>query len=382
MKWAFLGNPNNRRGHFFAEAVQQQGFPAPLLYSYRDILEGTLDLRQALANVDCLRIESPGEDAEVARWLLRWGSNHPNLGTAPRLSDQELTTYAPTHGRLAYQRQQHLGYLTLLDVVERALAPLPALSLVNSLDFIRCCFDKPTCHRRLAAAGLAVAPAFYQLKGYDDFRAQLRAHGWSAAFVKPWHGSSAAGVLAYRRQGAREQVVTSVEVVQGPQGIELYNSLSLRTYRDAATIGLLLDTLAQEGAYVERWLPKAGLKDGALDLRVVVIGGRACHTVVRQSRSPLTNLHLGNQRGSLEAVQTRLGEEGWARLMHFAEAAAAALPPHTYVGLDLLIKRDWKTFCLLEANAFGDLLPRVLHKGHNTYRAVVHHLASSTLHYG
>lgn len=371
MQWAFLGNPTNRRCQFFVEAVQHSGAAPPIICSYESILKGQVHLAEVFAQADLLRLESPGEDATVFQQLLQWGVNHPDLGRAPRCSVEQTAHIATQHGRLAYQRQHYLGYQRLLHTVEQQLQSLPQLRLVNSLDFVRCCFNKAVCQDRLAVAGVPVPPRLGTVAGYEDLQAQLDQKGWSAAFIKPWHGSSAAGVLAYRRQGDREQVTTSVEVVRTAEGIALYNSLQLCTYRDRATIALLVDTLAQEGVLVERWLPKAGLSTGALDLRMVVIGGKACHTVVRQSRSPLTNLHLGNQRGSLEVVQDRLGEAGWARLQRLAEAAAAALPPHSYVGLDVLIQRDWQQFAVLEANAFGDLLPHVTHQGKNTYETVV-----------
>lgn len=373
MQWAFLGNPKNRRCQFFVEAVQHSGAAPPILCAYEDLLAGRIHLGEVLAQADLLRLESPGEDPAVLQYLLQWGADHPDLGLAPRCPSDHIAILAAQHGRLAYQRQAYLGYHRLLHTMDQQLQPLPQLQLVNSLDFIRCCFNKALCQDHLAAAGVLVPPRLGVVVGYDDLRAQLRAQGWSAAFIKPWHGSSAAGVLAYRQQGDREQVTTSIEIVHTKEGIALYNSLKLRTYRDRATIALLVNTLAQEGVWVERWLPKAGLDGHALDVRIVVIGGQAGHAVVRQSRSPLTNLHLGNRRGSLAAVRARLGEAGWRRLLDLAEQAAAALPPHTYVGLDVLIHRDWQQMAVLEANAFGDLLPRIVHQGKTTYEAVVNY---------
>ncbi len=40
-----------------------------------------------------------------------------------------------------------------------------------------------------------------------------------------------------------------------------------------------------------------------------------------------------------------------------------------YLGIDLLIKPNKREFALLEANAFGDYLPRLTHNGHSTYEA-------------
>ncbi|MBI1771837.1 MAG: hypothetical protein HYR68_05745 [Burkholderiales bacterium] len=48
-----------------------------------------------------------------------------------------------------------------------------------------------------------------------------------------------------------------------------------------------------------------------------------------------------------------------------------AFPRSLYAGLDILLPRNDKLPVLLEANAFGDLLPNLLHNGENTYLAEI-----------
>lgn len=72
------------------------------------------------------------------------------------------------------------------------------------------------------------------------------------------------------------------------------------------------------------------------DLRVVTFAGKACHTVVRTSRSPLTNLHLGNRRGDLSLVRQAAGSR-WNLVSDLCEQAARALPDALYVGWDVLV---------------------------------------------
>ncbi|HEY3321300.1 MAG TPA: hypothetical protein VGP72_12590 [Planctomycetota bacterium] len=55
-------------------------------------------------------------------------------------------------------------------------------------------------------------------------------------------------------------------------------------------------------------MPKAGIADHTFDLRIVTIAGQPRHTVLRLSKAPMTNLHLGAHRGALQEVRSRMAE--------------------------------------------------------------------------
>ncbi|MGW4243898.1 STM4014 family protein, partial [Nocardia sp. NPDC004722] len=178
-------------------------------------------------------------------------------------------------------------------------------------------------------------------------------------FVKLAHGSSASGVLAVETAGGgRVQATTSVH--REPDG-RLFNSLRVRKYGTESEVAVLVDALAPDGLHVERWLPKASQSGRSADLRVVVIGGRATHAVVRTGRSPMTNLHLGGARGDLTAARAAITAAGgsWEEALGICEQAAACFPGFSRVGVDLLPGTGWRRFTVGEVNAFGDLLPRL-----------------------
>ncbi len=85
----------------------------------------------------------------------------------------------------------------------------------------------------------------------------------------------------------------------------------------------------------------------------------------------MTNLHLQNRRGDLAAVLARMGPEAWHLARRTCERAAAVFPDSLHLGVDLLIAPDYRRHAVLEANAFGDLLPGVLSEGMDTYEAEI-----------
>ena len=239
-------------------------------------------------------------------------------------------------------------------------------------------FDKPACHARLAAAGVAVPRSVgpvgpvRPVGGFDELRSRMRDAGLRRVFVKPAHGSSASGVVAYRLGGGgREQAVTTVETVWAGGELRLYNSRRVRTCHDPREIARLIDSLARHRLHAEEWLPKAGIGGRVFDLRVVVIAGEARHVVTRLSRSPLTNLHLLNDRSDPSAVRARMGETAWAAAVGDCERAMACFPGSLHGGVDLLVAGGFRRHAVLEVNAFGDLLPGASWRGMGTYEAEI-----------
>ncbi|MET9407399.1 STM4014 family protein [Streptomyces sp. NPDC002935] len=329
VRWAVVANGENRRVGLFTTAAEAAGCGTPRVVEWRDVLR---DGGHDFADDEVVRLDSPGENAEVDR-LLR-GAEEPT--------------------RVEGSARWYAGFLDCVGSLRggRRLDDPADLAVL---------FDKRLCHARLDTAGVPVpqsptSGALRAVESWSGVRDLLDEAGMRRAFVKLAHGSSASGVLAVETTvSGRIRATTSVErTVDG----SLHNSLRIRRYTDEAEIAAIVDTLAPDGLHIERWLPKASLGNRSADLRVVVVGGRATHAVVRTSRSPLTNLHLGGARGDLAAVRALAGDR-WAQALDISERAAACFPGTLCVGVDLLPAVGWRRFAVGEVNAFGDLLPRL-----------------------
>ncbi|MFE0774649.1 STM4014 family protein [Streptomyces sp. NPDC058861] len=333
-----VGVPAGRRVAFFQDALRSAGLPGARVVSWPDVLRG----RARFAAGETVRLDSPGEEPEADR-LLRGVDDPARVEGTGRWYGRFTAAVADLARHV-----EEAGAVLVDDPAE-----LPVL------------FDKRLGHGRLRAAGVpvpesptsgAAAPA---VRGWADVRALTAGAGMRRVFVKLAHGSSASGVLAVETNGAgRFQAITSVE--RGPDG-RLFNSLRVRRYTSEREVAAIVDALAPDGLHVERWLPKATQGGRAADLRVVVVDGRATHAVLRTSRSPMTNLHLGGARGDLDAARAAIAAAGarWTDALEVCERAAAAFPGTRCVGVDLLPASGWRRFSVGEVNAFGDLLPRL-----------------------
>ncbi|MEV4813352.1 STM4014 family protein [Micromonospora avicenniae] len=344
MRLTVVGNPDNRRVRMFTRAVLAAGLPRPKVLPWADVLAGAAPPPAGAL----VRVDSPGEDPQVDRMLRR-------AATAAR------------HGELVGLADAYAGLVGGLARVAAGGA-----DLLNRPEDVAVLCDKRRCHALLSAAGMPVPAALPPVGDYTQLRTAMAATGWARVFVKPAHGSSAAGVLALAVGPRRVQAITTIE--HTPDA--LYNSLRVRSYADESEIAAIVDRLAPDGLHVERWLPKAGLGDRVVDVRVLVVAGRPTHAVVRAAHGPLTNLHLGNARGDLDELRAAAGPRAWSAAMETCERVAACFPGSLHVGIDLMFLAGWRRHAVAEVNAFGDLLPGVLSDGRDSYAEQVHALTS------
>lgn len=196
----------------------------------------------------------------------------------------------------------------------------------------------------------------------------MRQAGRRRVFLKPCHGSSASGVVALEASRTDIQAFSTLELVDAPEGLRLYNRRRIQVRRGAAAVRPLVDAVCGQRCLAQVWVPKAGLAGSPFDVRVVVIGRRARHVMLRLGRGPMTNSQLLGGKGDVESLRQRMGEAAWLNMLNLCEEAMAkAFPRSLYAGFDVLLEPNFRTARILEVNAFGDLLPRTLHEGRDTY---------------
>lgn len=369
--FVIIGNPGSRRVDLFQAALTTRGCRTARLVSYADLIAGRVSLPDIVLAGDILRIESPGKDSGVERALLVAGAKVADDGPYARLSADEAKDIPIEKGRILYPRQWYLGFCAILAEIKRQRVLCPPHALMNHPDDIAAMFDKRVCSHRMRVSGVPVPAELGPIGSYEELVSAMRRERCARVFVKLAHGSSASGVVAYQVSGTQQLATTTVEMVRIDGKLQLYNSRRLCTYRDPRDIADLIDALCRHCIHVEQWLPKAGIEDRTFDLRVVVIGGRVRHVVVRLSRGPMTNLHLLNARGDCDAVVERMGIEAWDSAQQSCLQAMACFPQSLYGGIDLLVSPGYRRHAVLEINAFGDLLPGALHHGDDTYTAEI-----------
>lgn len=324
-----VGIPGSRRVTLLAEAALRLGHPLEVV-PWTAVIAGEIPVAPLLC--------SPGGDASTAAALARLGDGDGYTGLVRAAVAWEGAQPA---NRVRTHTARELG----------------------------CLFDKRWCQEHLRSAGVAVPEILPVPVDWDTLVALLDTS--PAVFLKPRHGSSAAGILAIRRGPGGRRIGWTTAVVDGDR---VTNRVGARPIRDERVLRELVERLVPLGLHAERWIPKVAVGGRSADLRVLCVAGEARHTVVRVADGPLTNLHAGGQRAPLSALVDVAGADAVGDALAVATRAAAAFPGTLAVGWDVLIPRDGGPARIVEGNAFGDLLPGTSSRGEDPWTAQLVHL--------
>jgi hypothetical protein len=357
-----IGNPENRRVTMFQQALVARGCPPATVISYLELLADPGQLAELPDEPALVRIDSAGESFEVERGMLRLGHEDAVSAGVSTIEPGAVDRLEEDRGRILCPRQAHLGFVRLLRRLESIFADRHNWRLLNTPATIVELFDKRLTSKRYAAAGLPVPPVLEGIESPGELRAAMHERGWTSAFVKLACSSSASCLAVYHLREEAEFVMTTVEMAEKAW----YNSLRVRRINDRQRIDELLVFLLREGSQIERQVPKARLDGAFFDCRVLCVDGDPAFSVVRQNRHPITNLHLGGWRGDPAALQARLPPELHEAAMESCRAVAA-MHNSFQLGVDLLYEAAFAGHRVVEANAFGDLLPNLTREGLSVY---------------
>ena len=348
-RFLIIGNPANRRVSLFLEALAEQGLEADVV-AWVDLLR-SFSVLEAIEGPRLVRIDSYGEDFAVERELLRRGG-FPDAETVPE-----------RHGEVLAPALSYLGFQGVLRELDAFFATRPEWQLLHFPKEIDELFDKRRTSRRFLAAGVPVPEFLEEVPSSPSALLDaVRARGWRQIFVKPTMGSSASGVLLVSLTDAGATIRTSLEW-EAPRW---FNNLRLSHYRTKAEVDRALGFVLALDAQVELAIPKARLGGAYFDCRVLCIAGEPRFVVVRQNKHPITNPHLGGWRGEVSALQAAMPEGAWEAAMDSCRKVAS-LYRSLQLGLDVMFEPGLARHRVIEANAFGDLLPNLTLEGLSVY---------------
>ncbi|WP_137937890.1 STM4014 family protein [Chitinivorax sp. B] len=355
MRLVLLAHPAHPRVTSLQQVLVAQHLPPAVVVSYRDWLTDPTMLLAALQAPCWLKLEAPGEAEQMSDVLIARGAAASGQVTPPALR----------HGELAHSAWWFRGFADALRELEVALWQRPWVRCVNPPATILAMCDKLACQQRLQQHGIDTPLLLGAVTGFADLQAQMQQQAIRRVFVKPRYGSSASGVVALETDGrGRFAATTSVEMQTSPTP-QLFNSLHIRRYRDQA-VAVLIDALTPNALYAEAWVPKPRSGNQRFDIRMVTLAGQPTHRVVRLSHHPMTNLHLGNQRGSVENYLSLAAIE---RMEATTDLVAACFPESHVAGIDMIVTE--RRCHVLEVNAFGDWLPQLQWRGKTVHEAQV-----------
>lgn len=356
---AVLGAAAGPRADSFRAALSRFGSCAAF-FSYDAFLRQPEALEAALSPEAVLRFDSPDRETASLKALYRLGTVAAAEAGYAVLEGSALDARLAEPGAIGSPAQLAFGLKLALEEAA-AIAARRAARLLAAPSEVARTFDKTACAAHLQTHGIAVPRQIGPVSGFDDLITRMRHERMSRAFVKLRFGSSAAGMTALAL-GPGGQIVAYTTAVLGANGTP-HATRDLRRLVHHREIGAIIDALAPLGLHTEAWLPKAGVEGGGADLRLILVDGEPVFNIMRVSRHPMTNLHLGGERRSPDALRARAGEAAWEALIETCRAVGRAFPSCFMLGVDAAILAGDRRHAVFEVNAFGDHVKGVQYQG-------------------
>lgn len=349
-----IGDPSGRRVADYRAAAISCGLLPPSCLCWSEVIDQGRSALKQIAVGSRLRIDSFGQREDLIAALIRYGGGEQ----IPRRAEVKSLDH------------QYAGLSRLMTEMRDWLRTRPDVHADLHPSDIADMFDKWTTHKRmLPHRPKTILLPTDQEKFDHDVTAFARTCS-GRIFVKPRFASSASGVCHHRIAGDRQQLIAPIEVVREAGAVRLFNSRKVRSFIRPTDIRDIFRVLAPQGLIAEAAVNKARIKGDRFDLRIIVINGNADFVVVRRSNSPITNLHLGNQRGTIDAAIEAVGAKRMGQCQELAVKAASRFPRALHCGVDILLPRGGEPL-VCEVNAFGDLIPHLKANGQSVYQAIL-----------
>ena len=236
---------------------------------------------------------------------------------------------------------------------------------LNSPEGILSVLDKGQCKKTLIKNNVSVTELLSdKVRTIEELHEIMEKQKVSSVFVKPVYSSGAAGVVAYRRFPGknREVLYASCCLQKGT----LFTTKTLYRLERREEIQPLLESVLSLGVIVERWHPKASFCGKSYDLRVVWQFGRMEYVLARQSKGPVTNLHLNNAPLAMERLG--LSEQTMADVENVCGQAMKCFPQLSMAGIDVLLEKGTMKPYIIEINGQGDLIYQDIYDENRIYK--------------
>lgn len=360
MNWLIIGSGSDTRVQKFQHALAAAGLAPARVVAYTEDWQTVLP--EWLTPSTFLRIEAPNRLADV-RCLMKKGFNGATSAGLTAYCDALVDNSTLENGEFFAPHQFYFGLKSKLQQLYELIQQKPIAGTMNHIPDVVTFFDKQHCHQQLNNHGIPLPSALYDVSSYNDLREKMREGDLNNVFIKTRFGSGASGIIALKTNGSKVQSLTTVEQANG----RLYNTRNLQRCANEVDVGALIDRLCQWGVQCESWVPKATIKEKQSDCRILLVDGAPDFIVLRKSKTPITNLHLMNERAKIDELIVRAGNDTWQRVLNTCDKIAGIFPKSFQIALDITVHRNLRNHSVLELNAFGDFLQNIKHQGMGTH---------------
>ena len=355
-----IGDNNGRRVKTFAGCLEKEGeFPYTVL-DWMDLLKNPEILKEYLKKNNIVKIEPPEKNTEIYRKFLEYGYD------SERVLFEEKKTGVKNAEIIRAPGIWFDGVKNVFGRIAEIFESHKKTYLMCDIDELLIMMDKKATYEYLSGFGnsFSLPERTKDFQDYDEFFETVKNKA-SKYFIKLRCGSGSTGVLAYSYNPRldEEKIFTSLNYSEENGKREFFSTYRVKIYTEKNIIKNMINWVIENGAHIEKWLPKLTYEKYSFDTRVFVADKKAGYMLSRLSTSPITNLHLKNIRKESSEF---LGKEHLELLAAASEDVMRIFDKSLYAGIDVLLSNNLKPY-IIDVNPFGDLFHNLIDSRRNVY---------------
>ena len=362
MKNVFLiiGDNKGRRIKTFAGCLEKEGDFPYFILDWEELLDDPGIIGKFLEKSNIVKIEPPEKNPEIYRKFLKFGSG----------AEKVLFGEEENRGIIKAPGIWFDGVKNVFGKMKEIFDNYKNIHLMCDIDELLIMMDKKATYEYLSGmeSNFYLPERTQDFQNYDEFFETVK-NKTAKYFIKLRCGSGSTGVLAYSYNPKldEEKIFTSLNYSVENGKSEFFGTYRVKVYTEKNVIKNMVNWVIENGAHIEKWIPKLTYEKYGFDTRVFVAGKKAEYMLSRLSTGPITNLHLKNMR---KESREFMEEEQIKLLSKASEGVMSIFDRSLYAGIDVLLSNNMKPY-IIDVNPFGDLFHNLIGSPENVYYAEI-----------
>lgn len=353
INFLLVGDLSGRRIQTFANCLRKLNYNNITIITWTEIFKDISVFEENLKPNTIIKIEPPEKDMEIYRGFLKHGIEKG------KLSERDIDKIDFSDFKIIAPDQWYYGFTKIMEQLDKLCIKnkFKNLYLMNNIAEMLVMMDKKQTYevleKKLDNEKFYLPQKLYSPKNYDEFKS-LYGNKSMKVFIKLRYGSGSTGVLGYANniKLQDELVYTSLN----NNSNNFYSNYKVNRFTEKTKVKELINWVLENGAHIESWIPKDKYNGKAFDTRSFVINKKSAYLLTRMSKSPITNLHLKNQRANSVEIMT---EENLEIIRNASEGVMNIFNKSLYAGIDVVTTSRNKPY-IIDVNPFGDLFHNLI----------------------
>ena len=349
MKNSFLiiGDNKGRRIKTFTDCLKNKGIYNYSVMDWTEVLKDRKELEKNIKKSNIVRIEPPEKNTDIYKLFLDIGAESGEFQ-----KDNVNNNY--NENIIISPKSWFKGVEHTFLVIDKLIKENKDILSMCDLKEALVMMDKSKTYEFLEGKGknYYLPEKMPEYRNYDEFFEENK-NNFIKCFIKLRYGSGSTGVIAYSNNPKikEEKIFTSLNYSKENGNKTFFSTYNVKSYTDKKVIRDMINWVIENGAHIEKWIPKLIHEKKGFDTRVFVLDKKSEYLLSRLSNSPITNLHLKNERKESEEF---LKKNETDIIKKASEEVMSLFSKSLYSGVDIILANNLKPY-VIDVNPFGDL---------------------------